>query len=72
MRLDERLGRCVVATVDGTTSEGNSLMIGKKLTPQIVVLDFRSTNGAVTKHGIEKISEPIIGKLIDLLFKKTP
>ena len=71
MRLDGKLGQCVVATVDGTTPEGRALMIGKKFTPQIVVLDFRlqKQEGFIEKHGIEKVDEPTIQKLVDLLFR---
>lgn len=66
MRQDNKLGRCVIATVDGTTKEGRDLMIGKKLTPQIVLLDFRKrdANGAIDRYAIETVDEPLILKLL--------
>jgi thioredoxin-related protein len=69
MRFEEELGNCVVASVDATTTEGRALMIGKKLTPQIVLFDLRTTgkDGTVEKHGIEKVERPMILKLISKL-----
>lgn len=72
MRLDGRLGKCLIATADATTPEGRAIMVGKKFTPQIVVFDFRkqSADGSVEKHGIEKVDESTIKKLIDKLFPR--
>ena len=72
MRLDGRLGKCLIAIADATTPEGRAIMVGKKFTPQIVILDFRQqlADGSIEKHGIEKVDEPTIKKLIDKIFKK--
>lgn len=67
LRQDNKLGRCVIATVDSTTAEGKALMVGKKLTPQIVLLDLRrvNDNGSVDRYGIETVDEPLLLKLVD-------
>ncbi len=66
MRQDKELGNCVLAEVDATTTEGRALMVGKKLTPQMLILDMRKQepNGAVEKHATEKVDKPEIVKLL--------
>ncbi|MGK3946634.1 hypothetical protein ABK046_50775, partial [Streptomyces caeruleatus] len=60
MRQDKELGNCVLAEVDATTTEGKALLVGKRLTPQLIVLDMRKVepNGAVDKHATEKVDKP--------------
>lgn len=69
MRDDRELGNCVVAEIDASTSEARALMVGKKLTPQVILLDLRNTdvNGAVQKHAIERVDRPEIQKLLSKL-----
>jgi hypothetical protein len=69
MRQDGALGNCVLSEVDATTSEGKQLMVGKRLTPQLMILDMRKTepNGAVEKHATEKVDKPEIVKLLNKL-----
>jgi hypothetical protein len=69
MRQDKELGNCVLAEVDATTTEGKALLVGKKLTPQLMILDMRKVepNGAVDKHATEKVDKPEIQKLLSKL-----
>jgi hypothetical protein len=69
MRQDKELSNCVLAEVDATTPEGRALMVGKRLTPQLLILDMRKQepNGAVVKHATEKVDKPEIVKLLSKL-----
>jgi hypothetical protein len=69
MRQDRELGRCVLATIDASTSEAKALMVGKRLTPQIIVLDLRNEdeNGVVEKHAIEFVDKTMVQKLLTRL-----
>ena len=71
MRQDKELGNCVLAEVDATTTEGKALLAGKKLTPQLIVLDMRKQepNGAVEKHATEKVDRHEIIKLLSKIRK---
>jgi len=72
MRQDKELSNCVLSVVDATTTEGKALMVGKKLTPQLVILDMRKVeqNGAVERHATEKVDKPEILKLLEKLRNK--
>ena len=69
MRQDKELGNCVLAEVDAGTPEAKALMVGKRLTPQLLILDMRKQepNGAVEKHATEKVDKPEIVKLLSKL-----
>lgn len=66
MRQDKELGNCVLAEVDATSTEGKALLVGKKRTPQLLILDMRKQepNGAVEKHATERVDKPEIVKLL--------
>jgi hypothetical protein len=71
MRQDGELGNCVLSEIDSSSTEAKSLMVGKRLTPQLLILDMRNpgVNGAVERHATENVDKPEIAKLLSKLRK---
>jgi hypothetical protein len=71
MRQDGELGNCVLSEIDSSSIEAKALMVGKRLTPQLMVLDMRKAdaNGAVDKHVTERVDKPEIVKILEKLRK---
>jgi len=72
MRSEHALGDCVLVEIQASDVEARGLMVGKQLSPQLIVLDIANIgkNNAASRYALEKITRDNIGMMLAQLPEK--